>query len=88
MTHNGRVGPFIARIPEPPYTAVIFTSVRTAGDHGYGPMADRMDELTRLQPGYLGHEAAHEGGQGITVPYWVDCAAAAAWRQVGRPEQG
>jgi hypothetical protein len=26
----------IAQTPEPPYYAVIFTSVRTSGDHGYG----------------------------------------------------
>jgi hypothetical protein len=25
--------------PEPPYTAVIFTSTRTDGDNGYGAMA-------------------------------------------------
>jgi heme-degrading monooxygenase HmoA len=72
----------IARTPEPPYTAVIFTSTRTADEHGYGPMSVRMDELAREQPGYLGHESAHEEGFGITVSYWVDHGAAAAWKQV------
>ena len=33
----------IARTPEPPYYAVIFTSTRTEGDHGYAAMSDRMD---------------------------------------------
>jgi len=32
-------------------------------------------------PGYLGVEAARED-VGITVSYWVDEAAAAAWKQV------
>ena len=31
--------------PQPPYTAVIFTSTRTEGDHGYAVMAARMDAL-------------------------------------------
>ena len=36
----------IASTPEPPYYAVIFTSLRTDGDRGYGAMAQRMDERT------------------------------------------
>ena len=32
----------IAETPTPHYFAVIFTSVRTEGDHGYAEMADRM----------------------------------------------
>ena len=34
-----------AQTPKPPYYAVIFTSIRTDGDHGYAEMADRMIEL-------------------------------------------
>lgn len=71
----------IASTPEPPYTAVIFSSVRTEGDNGYGVMARRMGELAAQQPGYLGIESAREE-LGITVSYWVDDAAATAWRQV------
>jgi len=82
MPENGGVDPSIARTPEPPYTAVIFTSTRTQDDHGYGPMSARMDNLAREQAGYLGHESASEDGLGITVSYWVDHAAAAAWKQV------
>ena len=82
MAENGRVHAPIARTPEPPYTAVIFTSMRTPGDNGYEPMAHRMDELAREQPGYLGHESVHAQGVGITVSYWVDHAAAAAWKEV------
>jgi heme-degrading monooxygenase HmoA len=71
----------IASTPEPPYVAVIFTSLRTDGDHGYGDTAARMEELAARQPGYLGFESARSG-LGISVAYWVDEAAAAAWKQV------
>lgn len=72
----------IAELPEPPYTAVVFSSVRTEGDQGYAVMAVRMEELARRQPGYLGFESAREDGLGITVSYWVDEAAARAWKDV------
>ena len=72
----------IAETPSPPYVAVIFTSLRTAGDNGYAAMAAAMEAMAREQPGYLGIEAAHED-VGITVSYWRDEASAAAWKQVG-----
>jgi heme-degrading monooxygenase HmoA len=73
-----------ADTPEPPYWAVVFTSVRTpADDAGYVAAAARMCELAARQPGYLGIESAREaGGLGITVSYWASEAAAAAWREV------
>ncbi len=72
-----------AATPPPPYTAVTFTSIRTPGDHGYATMSARMEELAATQPGYLGIESAHQpDGLGITVSYWADEAAAAAWKQV------
>ncbi|MCW2793790.1 MAG: hypothetical protein JWO76_2888 [Nocardioides sp.] len=72
----------IASTPEPPYTAVIFSAVRTEGDQGYARMAERMFALAAEQPGYLGVETARDDGLGITVSYWADDAAAAAWKQV------
>lgn len=69
----------IADTPEPPYYAVIFTSLRTEGDHGYGEMAKAMTELAKRQPGYLGMETAREG-LGITVSYWRDLESIAAWK--------
>jgi heme-degrading monooxygenase HmoA len=67
----------------PPYIAVIFSSVRTAGDNGYADAAQRMDELAAQQPGYLGIEAARgSDGFGITVSYWSDEASAQAWKRV------
>jgi heme-degrading monooxygenase HmoA len=70
----------IARTPAPPYYAVIFTSLRTEGDQGYGSMADAMDELARRQPGFLGVESAREG-VGITVSYWDSLESIAAWKK-------
>jgi hypothetical protein len=62
----------IAKTPKPPYYAVIFTSLRTEGDRGYGHMAGRMVELAAQQPGFLGVESARTtDGLGITVSYWL-----------------
>ena len=71
----------IADTPEPPYTAVIFTSLRTSGDHGYNDMAQIMEDLASQQPGYLGIESARDG-IGITVSYWGTADDARAWKQV------
>ncbi len=79
----------IAKTPEPPYVAVIFTSRRTDGDYGYRAMSAAMDALAAAQPGYLGVESARDGldistgtGTGTTVSYWRDEDAARAWKQV------
>ena len=62
-----------AETPQPPYYVVTFSSIRTAGDHGYGAMADRMAELALQQPGCLGAESARDAdGFGITNSYWAD----------------
>ncbi len=71
----------IAKTPEPPYYAVIFTSLRTDGDRGYSQMAERMEELASQQPGFLGVESARTpDGLGITVSYWSSEEAIAAWK--------
>ena len=41
----------IAMTPEPPYYAVIFTSLRTRGDNGYSDMAHQMEELAKRSGG-------------------------------------
>lgn len=69
----------IADTPAPPYYAVIFTSLRTDGDLGYGAMSERMLELVARQPGYLGVESAREG-VGITVSYWKDLDSIRQWK--------
>jgi heme-degrading monooxygenase HmoA len=71
----------LARTPDPPYWAVIFTSHRAVqpGDK-YDETAQRMLTLAALQPGFLGVETAHEV-VGITVSYWADEASIAAWKR-------
>ncbi len=66
------------KTPEPPYYAVIFTSVRTNGDHGYRDMSEKMEELVKKQPGFLGMESARNE-TGITVCYWKDLESIKLW---------
>lgn len=70
-----------ADTPEPPYVAVVFTTTRTEGDHGYAATAAAMEKLAARQPGYLGLESARDE-VGITVSYWRDHDAARAWKLV------
>ena len=69
----------IAKTPEAPYFAVIFTSLRKEGDHGYAATSDRMIELASRQNGFLGVEHARET-LGITISYWKDLESIKAWR--------
>jgi len=62
-----------------PYYAVIFTSVRTAIDDGYGAMSERMMALAVNQPGFLGVDSAREE-VGITVSYWTSLEAIKSWK--------
>jgi heme-degrading monooxygenase HmoA len=70
----------IASTPAPPYYAVIFTSLRTAGDsENYGEMAAQMAVLAADQPGYLGAESVRDE-LGITVSYWESLEAIRQWK--------
>ncbi|WP_417585887.1 antibiotic biosynthesis monooxygenase family protein [Nitrincola sp.] len=69
----------IAITPKPPYYAVIFTSLRSDGDNGYGDMATKMVQLASEQPGFIGIESAREG-VGITVSYWRDLESIKLWK--------
>ncbi len=73
----------IAATPAPPYYAVIFTSLRTQGDNGYPKMAEAMERLAAMQPGFLGIESARDG-LGITVSYWSSLDAIARWQADAR----
>jgi heme-degrading monooxygenase HmoA len=71
----------LAATPEPPYFAVIFTSTRTDGDHGYAEMADAMVALSSQQPGFLGIESVRgSDGFGITVSYWSSEESIKNWK--------
>ena len=62
------------------YYAVIFTSIQNDNLFEYAQTAERMVELAKQQPGYLGIESARSE-LGITVSYWKDEASIAAWRK-------
>lgn len=70
----------LAATPEPPYWAVIFTSLQTDDLDGYGGMAEAMERLAAEQPGYLGFEDARSG-LGVAVSYWRDLDSIAAWKR-------
>jgi heme-degrading monooxygenase HmoA len=69
----------LAKTPQPPYYAVIFTSTRTNIENGYAEMASEMEKLVKIQPGFLGFESAREN-IGITVSYWKDLESIKNWR--------
>lgn len=69
----------IAKTIEPPYYAVIFSSLKTLVDNGYSEMADSMMELAKKQAGFLGVESARNE-VGITVSYWESIDAIKKWQ--------
>jgi len=69
----------IAETPEPPYYAVIFSSVRSEVGDGYAETAARMIELATQQPGFLGVESVREE-LGITISYWSDLESIRQWK--------
>jgi len=71
----------IAQTPQPPYYAVIFSSVRTTiDDKEYILMSEQMEMLARLQDGFLGVESARNE-LGITVSYWRDLDSIRNWKR-------
>lgn len=69
----------IANTPNPPYYAVIFTSLKNDPADGYAEMAGRMSALAVQQDGFLGMESAREE-LGITVSYWRDLESIREWK--------
>ena len=70
----------ITETPDPPYYAVIFSSLQSDDTDGYAEAAARMTELAAAMPGFLGIESAREG-LGITVCYWRDLDSIRNWKQ-------
>lgn len=67
--------------PQPPYYAVIFTSVCSGEDEaGYAEASARMVELAATMPGFIGVESARNA-IGITVSYWRDLESIANWKR-------
>ncbi|PWJ40097.1 antibiotic biosynthesis monooxygenase family protein [Sediminitomix flava] len=69
----------IAKTPEPPYYAVIFTNTINENLEGYADTATRMVELAEEQEGFLGFESARDG-IGISVSYWKDLESIRLWK--------
>ncbi|MBT4769047.1 MAG: antibiotic biosynthesis monooxygenase [Rhodospirillaceae bacterium] len=73
-----------AQTPEPPYYAVIFSTLLTEDYDGYVETIDEMIALAEQQPGFLGIERARngkeQGGLGISVSYWASLDAINVWR--------
>ena len=72
--------PSPASTPQPPYFAVIFTSIRTGNDNGYSETAKHLLKLASEQPGFLGFESARQE-LGVSVSYWASMEAIAAWKE-------
>jgi len=73
--------PAFAKLPEPPYYSVIFSSRHSEDETGYAQAVQRMLALAAEQPGYLGVESARgTDGFGITVSYWSSLEAISAWK--------
>ncbi|MFB0616461.1 antibiotic biosynthesis monooxygenase [Streptomyces sp. AGS-58] len=68
---------------EPPYYAVVFTSVRTDHDpDGYDRTGARLSGLVKDIPGFLGEDLAQTpGGLTISVVYFRDLAGIEQWRR-------
>lgn len=73
--------PVFANTPEPPYYAAIFSALRTEAREGYEAVTQRMLDLARQQPGFLGIEAVEDDLFSIGVSYWQSPEAIIAWRQ-------
>ncbi|NJB71275.1 heme-degrading monooxygenase HmoA [Saonia flava] len=61
------------------YYAVIFTNTRTNLDDGYAEMAQQMEDLARLQPGFIDFESARDE-IGISISYWETLDDIAKWK--------
>lgn len=71
----------IAKTPEPPYYAVIFTNQLSEDEAGYERMGAKMFQMATEQPGCLGAESTRDAdGFGITVSYWKDEESLLAWK--------
>lgn len=72
-------------LPKEPYYAVIFTS--TFKDdidlELYAETGTEMEELAKRQPGFMGVDSTRNTSTtlGITVSYWKDQKAIAAWKK-------
>lgn len=72
--------PKLADTPDPPYYAVIFTSLLHEDNTSYNTMAEKMAKLSSQQDGFLGMDSARTE-KGITVCYWRDLESIRLWKE-------
>jgi heme-degrading monooxygenase HmoA len=70
----------IAQTPNPPYYAVIFTSVKNEVGDDYASMAQLMVEMASKQDGFLGIESV-SNEMGITISYWANLESIKQWKE-------
>lgn len=64
------------------YYAVIFTSNLSNDTTDYSNVAEKMEDLAKQQPGFLGVESARgNSGLGITISYWESLEAIENWKK-------
>lgn len=72
----------IAKTPKAPYYAVIFTSIRTLEENGYGKVADELMDMVSRQEGFLGAESVRNTeGFGMTISYWDSLDSINKWKK-------
>jgi len=71
----------LARLPEPPYYAVIAPASLHADVKGYPELAARLVQVARGIDGFLGIEACFQGSFALAVSYWRSLEAIDTWRQ-------
>jgi heme-degrading monooxygenase HmoA len=62
------------------YYAVIFTSTQKENLEGYLEMADKMENISKQQPGFIEMDSARNE-VGITISYWESLEAIRHWKQ-------
>jgi heme-degrading monooxygenase HmoA len=66
--------------PQPPYYAVIFTSIRTEVHEGYAEMNTLLEKIAAGVDGFIGQDSARNE-LGISISYWKSPEAIAVWRK-------
>jgi heme-degrading monooxygenase HmoA len=66
--------------PQPPYYAVIFTSIRTEVHEGYAEMNALLEKIAAGVDGFIGQDSARNE-LGISISYWKSPEAIAVWRK-------
>ena len=72
-----------ARTLDPPYYAVIFTTMHVNNSNdGYAEMSERLEKMVYYQPVYIGMESVRDkDGFEITVCYWIDEVSITNWKK-------